>query len=253
VSDHDDEIEPDACAAYVFASGTSPGAALRARAAMRDVFGGCDLLTRREEDFHYTFHDWGFGFIELSREDPIEGPLQATLDEFDKDVAELARAPVSPFVEPFSFIIVGIAFMLGAVASGFGQRAGEDLYDVSKGRLVRRFGKPGSETEVVSTLAQIFEGLGLSYRQTSVAGGPIFLRVHGPDVTFLCEPELPAAAVRGAARLILDGDVDASLTSRPLRWSATSERWESLPADWANKKVMRKLNRALSERAKGDD
>jgi hypothetical protein len=252
VSEHDSSKEIDDHTAYVFASGTSAGAALRAQAAVREVFGTCELRTRQEEDFHYTRNDWGFGFTELSRDDAIEGPLQVSLDEFDQDVADLARGPASPFVEPFSFILVGIAFVAGAIASGFGQRAGEDLYDTAKARLTGRTGDPTPDPDVDVRLAQVFDGLGHSYGRASVAGGPIFLRVRGPDVTFLCEPDLPSAAVRAATALVLRGDLGAAETSRPLRWSPDTGRWEPLPKGWADKKVMRKLNRELSARAKDE-
>ena len=252
MSDIEENTELDGFTPYVFATGTSPRSALRAQAAIQDVFGACELKTREEDEYHDTRGDWGFGVTELSRQDPIEGPLQESLEEFDQDAADLARGSVSALVEPFSFIIVGISFLIGAVASGFGQRAGEDLYDAAKARLGGRSSDAELEPDLGLRLARVFEGRGQSYTQTSLAGGPIFLRVNGSEVTFLCEPDLPDAAVRAATRLVLRDDVGPEDTSRPLRWSARAERWEPLPDGWAKKKAMRKLNRELSARAKAE-
>ena len=120
------------------------------------------------------------------------------------------------------------------------------MYDAAKARLARR---SSSDAEPVPDpgprLARVFEGLGQSLHTDISRGRSIFFHVNGPEVTFLCEPDLSDAAVRAATRLVLRDDLGSEETSRPLRWSVKDERWAPLPDGWAKKKAMRKLNREL--------
>ncbi len=247
---------------YVFASGTTPHAALDARVIVREVFGACDLRAVQGDEFFYDDPEWGFTFVDLSRDDPIESRIAAALEDEERWMRELSeRSPALHIIDPVSLLVVCLSAVAAAVVEGAGQEAGKDLYHAGEGlakRAVRRKRpKHSGEAGIRSAktpLHQLFESLGTLYAQEYVQGAPMFIRLLGPDVTFLCEPMLPPAAIQAAAALVLgnSGQPAAAATyPRPLRWNAASGGWEMLPPNWADRMHLLALKHELQERVAG--
>lgn len=227
---------------YVLATGSTAHAAMRARAAVRDTFGACELRARNEERWHYG-DAFGFTYVDLAPEDPIEGAIRHTRETHERWTTELAERPGNAFVEPLTIILASVAL---ATVSGFFEEAGADTYRAAKRGLVqrllgrwRRRRTPVQEPSG-SPLADLFDELGLISAASMVEGGLVLLRVLEPDVTFVCEHDLPRAAGRGAAALVLSDDVSHRYRT-PLRWNHEASRWDALPTNWASEEQLRKV------------
>ena len=223
---------------FVLATGTTPAKAMQAQQAVAMVLETPQLRAPIADKWHYGPSDeWGFHYIELDTEDAIEGPVAQTLDAFHERVRAQAAFPGARFVEPVSLVLVGVAGYGAALVAGAGQEAGRDLHQGLKRRRAQGILRGSSEHQEESRggndLARLFDQLGLVYTEGGILDGIVLLRVLNPDVTFLIEPGLPAAAKREATRLVLNPDrLDRAGT--PLRWRPRRKRWRHLPGNWAN-------------------
>jgi hypothetical protein len=239
---------------FVLAIGTTPAQALQAHATLRALDETAELRGRRARFDQWHYKGFGFRFVDLDADDPIEGPIARTVAAAEQRLEAEAEAEftsgrfTSRFVVPVSVIVA----VVPAIASGMIGAAGGDLWKVVKRSVAagwrRLRGRPAPQED--RPLPRLLEELAEFYRDKGPIFGPLLLRLPDVRITLLVEPDLPERAKRAAERRIAAGAAGSGgATERPLRWDRQRRDWLELDDDWAEERPLRELAREIRSSA----